>query len=96
MDTDMAFAYANRERSIFMYVSNRLDFGHLVNPDSYDITVTHPDLYQIIDNKLDWERRYIHENYSENFNSNQTPLQVKTLILHKFRIFNNFMNHFIT
>ncbi|XP_006564743.1 procollagen-lysine,2-oxoglutarate 5-dioxygenase 3 isoform X1 [Apis mellifera] len=75
LDTDMAFAYANRERSIFMYVSNRLDFGHLVNPDSYDITLTHPDLYQIIDNKLDWERRYIHENYSENFNSNQTPLQ---------------------
>ncbi|CAK9826971.1 Procollagen-lysine,2-oxoglutarate 5-dioxygenase [Anthophora retusa] len=75
LDTDMAFAYANRERSIFMYVSNRLDFGHLVNPDSYDTTVTHPDFYQIMDNKLDWERRYIHENYSENFNPNRTPIQ---------------------
>lgn len=75
LDPDMAFAYANRERAIFMYVSNRLDFGHLVNPDSYDVTLTHPDLYQIIDNKLDWERKYIHENYSENFNPNKTPIQ---------------------
>ncbi|XP_017754981.1 PREDICTED: procollagen-lysine,2-oxoglutarate 5-dioxygenase 1 isoform X1 [Eufriesea mexicana] len=75
LDTDMAFAYANRERSIFMYVSNRVDFGHLVNPDSYDITVTHPDLYQIFDNKLNWERKYIHENYSENFNPNRTQIQ---------------------
>ncbi|XP_017885394.2 procollagen-lysine,2-oxoglutarate 5-dioxygenase, partial [Ceratina calcarata] len=75
LDTDMAFAYTNRERAIFMYVSNRLDFGHLVNPDSYDVTVTHPDLYQIIDNKLDWEKKYIHENYSENFNPNKTPIQ---------------------
>ncbi|XP_076180900.1 procollagen lysyl hydroxylase isoform X1 [Ptiloglossa arizonensis] len=75
LDTDMAFAYANRERSIFMYVNNRFDFGHLVNPESYDITMVNPNLYQIFDNKLDWERRYIHENYSENFNPKQTPLQ---------------------
>lgn len=73
----MAFAYANRERYIFMYVTNRLDFGHLVNPDNYVITVIHPDLYQIFDNKLDWEKKYIHENYSENFNPNRTPTQVK-------------------
>ncbi|KAK1117502.1 hypothetical protein K0M31_016535 [Melipona bicolor] len=75
LDADMAFAYANRERYIFMYVTNRLDFGHLVNPDNYDITITHPDLYQIFDNKLDWEKKYIHENYSENFNPNRTPMQ---------------------
>lgn len=76
LDTDMAFAHANRERFIFMYVSNRFDYGHLVNPDSYDLTVTHPDLYQILDNKFDWERRYIHQNYSGNFNPNRIPMQV--------------------
>ncbi|XP_078044009.1 procollagen lysyl hydroxylase isoform X5 [Augochlora pura] len=75
MDTDMAFAHANRERHIFMYVSNRIDFGHLVNSDSYDISMTNPDVYQMIDNKLDWEKRYIHENYSENFNPDKTPIQ---------------------
>lgn len=78
LDTEMAFAYANRERNIFMYVSNRVDFGHLVDPDNYDVTVTHPDFYQILNNKLDWEKTYIHENYSENFNLNKTPVQVKT------------------
>ncbi|XP_012246247.1 procollagen-lysine,2-oxoglutarate 5-dioxygenase [Bombus impatiens] len=76
LDTEMAFAYANRERNIFMYVSNRVDFGHLVDPDNYDVTVTHPDFYQILNNKLDWEKTYIHENYSENFNPNKTPVQV--------------------
>ncbi|XP_024936898.1 procollagen-lysine,2-oxoglutarate 5-dioxygenase 1 isoform X1 [Cephus cinctus] len=75
LDTDMAFAQANRERDIFMYVSNRLEFGHLVSPDNYDIKLTNPDIYQIFDNKLDWQRRYIHENYTENFNPNHTHIQ---------------------
>lgn len=75
MDQDMAFAYTNRERYIHMYVNNRVDFGHLVDPDRFDISLTHPDLYQIFDNKLDWERRYIHENYTLNFDPNHTPQQ---------------------
>lgn len=79
LDADMAFAYANRERSIFMYVSNRLDFGHLVNADSYDVTMTYPDLYQIIDNKLDWERKYIHQNYSKNFDPKEIPTQASLI-----------------
>ncbi|KAK2583075.1 hypothetical protein KPH14_009107 [Odynerus spinipes] len=75
LDPDMAFAYTNRERYIHMYVSNRLDFGHLIDPDSFDIQLTHPDLYQIKDNKLDWEKRYLHENYTLNFDPNHQPLQ---------------------
>ncbi|XP_066581047.1 procollagen-lysine,2-oxoglutarate 5-dioxygenase [Prorops nasuta] len=74
-DPEMSFAHANRERYIFMYVSNRLDFGHLVNPETFDIKLTNPDMYQIMDNKLNWERRYLHENYSENFNTEKKPLQ---------------------
>lgn len=79
LDTEMAFARGNRQKGFFMYVSNRLEFGHLVNPDSYDIRLTYPDMYQIIDNKLDWERRYIHPNYSENFNPDKKPIQVNSL-----------------
>ncbi|KAH0954090.1 hypothetical protein HN011_010425 [Eciton burchellii] len=75
LDTEMAFAQGNRRRGLFMYVSNRLEFGHLVNPDSYNIQLIHPDMYQIIDNKLDWERRYIHPNYSENFKPDEKPIQ---------------------
>ncbi|XP_014231000.1 procollagen-lysine,2-oxoglutarate 5-dioxygenase 1 isoform X1 [Trichogramma pretiosum] len=75
LDPDMSFASAYRRRNVFMYVSNRLDFGHLVNPDSYNVSLTHPDMYQLFDNKLDWEKRYIHENYSKNFEADRAPLQ---------------------
>jgi len=75
----MAFAQGNRRRGLFMHVSNRLEFGHLVNPDSYNIQLIHPDIYQIIDNKLDWERRYIHPNYSENFKPDKKPIQVSNI-----------------
>lgn len=76
LDTEMTFASENRKKGLFMYVNNRLDFGHLVNPDTYDINLTYPDMYQILDNKLDWEKRYIHSNYSENFNLDKKPMQV--------------------
>ncbi|XP_011701398.1 PREDICTED: procollagen-lysine,2-oxoglutarate 5-dioxygenase 3 isoform X2 [Wasmannia auropunctata] len=75
LDTEMAFAQGNRLRGLFMYVSNRLDFGHLVDPDTYDIRLAYPEMYQIMDNKLDWEKRYIHPNYSENFNPDKKPIQ---------------------
>ncbi|XP_011050655.1 PREDICTED: procollagen-lysine,2-oxoglutarate 5-dioxygenase 1 isoform X1 [Acromyrmex echinatior] len=75
LDTEMAFAHGNRQRGLFMYVNNRLEFGHLVDPDTYDIRLTYPDIYQIIENKLDWEKRYIHSNYSENFNPDNKPIQ---------------------
>ncbi|XP_070153954.1 procollagen-lysine,2-oxoglutarate 5-dioxygenase isoform X1 [Polyergus mexicanus] len=75
LDTELAFAQGNRQRGLFMYLNNRLEFGHLVNPTTYDIQLTYPDMYQIMDNKLDWERRYIHPNYSENFNPDKKPIQ---------------------
>ncbi|XP_018363864.1 PREDICTED: procollagen-lysine,2-oxoglutarate 5-dioxygenase 1 isoform X1 [Trachymyrmex cornetzi] len=75
LDTEMAFAHGNRQRGLFMYVNNRLEFGHLVDPDTYDIRLIYPDMYQIMENKLDWEKRYIHPNYSENFNPDKKPIQ---------------------
>ncbi|KAG5900593.1 hypothetical protein JTB14_017451 [Gonioctena quinquepunctata] len=65
LDADMAFCQNLRDLDIFIYVSNRVDFGHLVNPESFDITRTEPDMYQIFDNERDWEDRYIHEEYAE-------------------------------
>ncbi|KMQ98949.1 procollagen- -oxoglutarate 5-dioxygenase 3 [Lasius niger] len=75
LDTEMAFAHGNRQRGLFMYINNRLEFGHLVNPDTYDIRLAYPEIYQIMDNKLDWEKRYIHPNYSESFNPDNKPIQ---------------------
>ncbi|XP_063229636.1 procollagen-lysine,2-oxoglutarate 5-dioxygenase isoform X3 [Bacillus rossius redtenbacheri] len=75
LDPDMAFCAIMREKDVFMYVSNRMDFGHLVNSDNYDITKTNSEIYQVFDNRWDWEQRYIHENYTENFNPNKTAQQ---------------------
>ncbi|KAG8231868.1 hypothetical protein J437_LFUL011773 [Ladona fulva] len=75
LDADMAFCNNMRDKDIFMYVSNREDFGHLINADNFDTSHLHNELYQIFDNRWDFERRYIHENYSENFNPNNTIQQ---------------------
>lgn len=59
-----------------MYVSNRVDFGHLVNADNFDTTRTEPEMYQIFDNEKDWEDRYIHEDYFDNFKPEHKDEQV--------------------
>ncbi|XP_069690681.1 procollagen-lysine,2-oxoglutarate 5-dioxygenase 1 isoform X2 [Periplaneta americana] len=72
LDADMAFCYNMREKDVFMYVNNRVDFGHLINADNFDTSRINSEIYQIFDNRWDWEQRYIHENYTENFNPNNT------------------------
>lgn len=77
LDADMAFCANLRVLDVFMYVSNRLDFGHLINPDTFDITVADPDMYQIFENEQDWEDRYIHPKFPENFNLEKKIAQVR-------------------
>lgn len=67
MDPDMAFCAALRKRGIMMHVSNEQDFGHLVNPDNFDLSRKHPDIYQVMDNKIEWEDRYLSPEYAENY-----------------------------
>ncbi|XP_022905194.2 procollagen-lysine,2-oxoglutarate 5-dioxygenase isoform X2 [Onthophagus taurus] len=74
-DPDMAFCGNLRELDVFMFVSNRLEFGHLVDPDTYNTKVTAPDMYQIFENPTDWEARYIHENYTESFDPDRKAMQ---------------------
>ncbi|ESO95748.1 hypothetical protein LOTGIDRAFT_188441 [Lottia gigantea] len=69
IDPDMAFSQAARDKGIFMYVSNRQVFGHLINSDNYDTDHNTDELFQIFDNPSDWERRYIHEDYYKNFDA---------------------------
>lgn len=76
LDADMAFCSHLRDLDVFMYVSNRVDFGHLSNPDTYDITRAEPEMYQIFDNEIDWEERFIHKEYPENFNPEKEDKQV--------------------
>lgn len=64
-----------------MYVTNRVDFGHLVNADTFDTSRINSEIYQIFDNRWDWEQRYIHDNYTKNFDPNNTIAQVTVNIL---------------
>lgn len=59
-----------------MYVTNLFEFGHLVNSESFDITLKHPDFYMLLDNRWDWEQRYIHSDYASSLDPNTIPAQV--------------------
>lgn len=72
----MSFCANLRDLDVHMYLNNRLDFGHLVNADTFDITMAVPDLYQIFENEMEWEQRYIHPDYQKNFSPDQKPVQV--------------------
>lgn len=63
-DPDMAFCKNVRERGIFLHITNLEEFGHLLSTAHYNTSRLHPDLGQLSENPLDWQEKYIHENYS--------------------------------
>ncbi|XP_034020441.1 multifunctional procollagen lysine hydroxylase and glycosyltransferase LH3 [Thalassophryne amazonica] len=66
-DPDMAFCKSVREQGVFMFVSNRDEFGRLVSSSNFNTSRLHPDMWQIFDNPVDWKEKYVHENYSRIF-----------------------------
>ena len=80
-DAEVAFATNNRNRGLYMFVTNEFEAGHLVNTDYFEIHHKTNELYQIYDNRYDWEKRYLHPNYydvlpaKEYGGRNQTPLE---------------------
>ncbi|XP_014283346.1 procollagen-lysine,2-oxoglutarate 5-dioxygenase isoform X1 [Halyomorpha halys] len=75
LDSDMAFCQTLRDKEIFMFVDNRIDVGHLINPEDFDSTKVNPEMYEIFTNKFDWEQRYIHPNFSMSLRDDVTPIQ---------------------
>lgn len=67
-------------QEVFMYIYNVHDFGHLINPETYDITTAAPDMYQIFENAEEWRKKYIHEDYAETLNPDKKPIQVNSFI----------------
>uniref|UniRef100_A0A5K3G147 Fe2OG dioxygenase domain-containing protein n=1 Tax=Mesocestoides corti TaxID=53468 RepID=A0A5K3G147_MESCO len=65
-------ALAALQRNVFLFVDNREEFGHLVNPETYTLDHLHNDLWQIFDNPTDWEERYIHPEYHRFANKSTT------------------------
>jgi len=66
LDQDMAFCANQRDQGNFMYLSNKDFYGHLINPDHYNTSQLHNDMYEMWENRLDWEEKYIHPNYTRN------------------------------
>ncbi|KAI1892559.1 hypothetical protein AGOR_G00134830 [Albula goreensis] len=64
LDSDMTFCHNVRNQGVFMYATNRHEFGRVLSTENYRTTHLHNDLWQIFENPLDWEDRYIHPNYS--------------------------------
>ncbi|CAK1554915.1 unnamed protein product [Leptosia nina] len=72
-DPDMAFCESLRDHGVMLHVSNEESFGHLVNPDTFDTRLTHPDIYQLMSNRRDWESRYIAPEYWKSFDEGNDP-----------------------
>ncbi|XP_044068765.1 procollagen-lysine,2-oxoglutarate 5-dioxygenase 1 isoform X2 [Siniperca chuatsi] len=64
LDPDMAYCLNIRNKGIFMYVTNMHTFGRILSTENYQSSHLHNDLWQIFENPVDWQERYIHENYT--------------------------------
>ncbi|XP_072223349.1 procollagen-lysine,2-oxoglutarate 5-dioxygenase 1 isoform X2 [Leuresthes tenuis] len=64
LDPDMAFCHTVRNKGIFMYVTNMHTFGRILSTENYQTSHLHNDLWQIFENPVDWQERYINENYT--------------------------------
>ena len=74
--SNMAFSNYLRDNDIFMYATNMDNFGHLINPENYNISLVRPEMFEIITNLKDWRDRYIHREYDDFISSKKNPLEV--------------------
>lgn len=65
LDSDMSFCANVRQQEVFMFLTNRHTFGHLLSLDNYQTTHLHNDLWEVFSNPEDWKEKYIHENYTK-------------------------------
>nr|XP_023661772.1 procollagen-lysine,2-oxoglutarate 5-dioxygenase 2-like isoform X2 [Paramormyrops kingsleyae] len=72
LDPDMAACRNAREMGVFMYITNRYEFGRLISTVNYNTSHYNNDLWQIFENPLDWKEKYIHPNYTRIFTENLT------------------------
>ncbi|CAH2247032.1 procollagen-lysine,2-oxoglutarate 5-dioxygenase 2 isoform X2 [Pelobates cultripes] len=70
LDPDMALCRNAREMGVFMYITNRHEFGRLLSTANYNTTHYNNDLWQIFENPVDWREKYISANYSKIFTEN--------------------------
>lgn len=59
-----------------MYIDNEYNFGHLIDSETFNITQKNPEMYQLFENRYDWEQRYVHQDYKINFDPDKKPIEV--------------------
>ncbi|UJR36254.1 hypothetical protein I4U23_028985 [Adineta vaga] len=74
-DSDVKFCQSIRDAGYFMYLHNEYDYGHLIDPDSFNTSLIIPELYEIFNNLKDWKARYIHPDYYKTLEPNATLQQ---------------------
>ena len=57
-----------RDKGDFFYVSNKAKWGHLVSTENFNTSRINNELWEITNNRYDWEQRYLHQNYSQYLN----------------------------
>lgn len=72
----MAMCNNLRRNNVFMNVMNYEYFGHLIDGEDFNTSLTSPDFYMMLTNKADWEQKYIHPDYIKNLDPENVPLQV--------------------
>ncbi|XP_066455443.1 procollagen-lysine,2-oxoglutarate 5-dioxygenase 2 isoform X1 [Eleutherodactylus coqui] len=65
-----AFQMFRPPKGVFMYITNRHEFGRLLSTANYNISHLNNDLWQIFENPVDWKLKYINSNYSKIFTEN--------------------------
>uniref|UniRef100_A0AAZ3PX44 procollagen-lysine 5-dioxygenase n=1 Tax=Oncorhynchus tshawytscha TaxID=74940 RepID=A0AAZ3PX44_ONCTS len=70
LDPDMALCRHARELGMFMYITNRHEFGRLISTANFNTSHYNSDLWQIFENPVDWKEKYIHPNYTRIFTEN--------------------------
>uniref|UniRef100_A0A3Q2E9W5 procollagen-lysine 5-dioxygenase n=1 Tax=Cyprinodon variegatus TaxID=28743 RepID=A0A3Q2E9W5_CYPVA len=66
-----SFHMLRSPKGVFMYITNRHEFGRLISTANYNISRYNNDLWQIFENPVDWKEKYIHPNYTRIFTENQ-------------------------
>ncbi|MXQ94642.1 hypothetical protein E5288_WYG013874 [Bos mutus] len=68
--TPETFQMLSPPKGVFMYISNRHEFGRLLSTANYNISHFNNDLWQIFENPVDWKEKYINRDYSKIFTEN--------------------------
>lgn len=68
--TPETFQMLRPPKGVFMYISNRHEFGRLISTANYNTSHLNNDLWQIFENPVDWKEKYINRNYSKIFTEN--------------------------